>query len=752
LRDPRESRARLLVMLGAVTVVVLTLAALARLDPLPQGLTATYFSDMNWSSSPVASAIDAQPSSDSVLDHWQGSPPASFSMTWTGSFVTVRGGAYTFATVSDGGSWVYIDQRLVVDNRGPHPAQPAAGFATLSRGVHEIFIQYLHNGYAPSFELSWARDGGALEPVPAWTLSTKHREFPRSLVSAALRRALRAASWLWLATFAVVAGLALTALVRWAIGRLRDDRSSQILAGIVLGSLVLNVVGIWWGVPSLWMGDEITPKAVLIGLSQHFAGGWWDRYPPLQFYVLSAAFSPVVMLRSLHWIQVTDATQDAALLILGRLVSVLYGLGIVIGVYLCGEQAFGKRAGLFAAGMVALLSIFIFYSKAANPEVPYVFWFTASLVFYLRFIRTLALRDVIWCAVCATFAVCTKDQAVALYLCVPATIVHRLWQSNRARRVRHALGRAILDRRLTLAGLTSVTIFIVIHNIPFNATGVIRHIREITGVGSVLYRVVEPTAAGRFALVELTGALNQETWGWPFWIASLIGLVIALRETNSRRPAVWLALVMVAYYVGFIDVLLYNYDRYLLPLCIVQALFGGVAFDRLLRWEHPPTKAWRAGLVVGLFGYTLVYAGMVDMLMMRDSRYPTEQWLRQHLRADDLVGNAFPAVVGPRLADFNHVELSTVDDLKRWAPGYFVLNADYARAVPLDTPTGRMVAGLQAQKLGYRLAFRYRSPTPWSWLPWPHRDLAGPRLDLPVVSILRDVNPTMEIFQRSEPP
>jgi hypothetical protein len=133
--------------------------------------------------------------------------------------------------------------------------------------------------------------------------------------------------------------------------------------------------------------------------------------------------------------------------------------------------------------------------------------------------------------------------------------------------------------------------------------------------------------------------------------------------------------------------------------------------------------------------------------MIRDSRYTVEQWLRLHARADDLVGSAFPVAVIPRLGDFASVDLSTIEDLQRWAPRYFVLNADYARAVPADSPTGRMVAGLQGQTLGYRLAFRYRSPAPWSWLPWTHRDLAGPRLETPVASILRDVNPTIEVFQ-----
>ena len=32
------------------------------------------------------------------------------------------------------------------------------------------------------------------------------------------------------------------------------------------------------------------------GAAQRFAHGWFDRYPPFHFYVLTAAFSPLLLL------------------------------------------------------------------------------------------------------------------------------------------------------------------------------------------------------------------------------------------------------------------------------------------------------------------------------------------------------------------------------------------------------------------------------------------------------------------------
>jgi hypothetical protein len=43
---------------------------------------------------------------------------------------------------------------------------------------------------------------------------------------------------------------------------------------------------------------------------------------------------------------------------------------------------------------------------------------------------------------------------------------------------------------------------------------------------------------------------------------------------------------------------------------------------------------------------------------------------------------------------------------------------------------------------------RFRHASPWPWLPGGHPDLMGARQDSIVFSTLRNINPTIEIFQR----
>jgi hypothetical protein len=733
-------------LLSFATLLFIVLALARRFDPLPEGLAASHFPDINWSATPLPLTIDPQPSTDSIIAAWHGNPPQTFSSTWVGSFITVRQGPYTFATVSDDGSWVYIDGRLVVENGGRHESAGATGTIALERGVHVIFVKYFQAGGPLDFHLLSARGAAPVEPIPSWALFPRRAEFPRLLASVIVRRAAPVAVWVWIGTLVLVACMSLTGSFARGVEILKTDSHLAALAAIVTASVVVNTIGIWWGLPSLWVGDEIIPVSELTAIAQRFSNGWFDRYPPLHFELLGAVFSPWLIANSYGWIHAPDNVHLITLVLLSRFVSVAAGAGTLIAIYVCGARAFGRTSGILGAAMMALVTPFVFYSKTANVEAPYVFWFALSLVFYVRWLQTFAFRDLAAFALTATLAVCTKDQAYGLYLSMPFVMIAMLWQRNRTMGSSRPLLRAVFDARLWTAAAAAAVLFFVVHNVAFNPTGFMAHIRDIT-TSRLGYRMVESTVAGRLELLRLTLDLSVRSWGWPLWIVSLAGVIVALREVESRRIAACLALVVVSYYVGFIDVVLYNYDRFLLPVCVVQAIFGGVALDRFLQSSGIPALRVRVALVGGAFVYTLFYALTVDDLMVRDSRYTVERWLDAHVGENDQIGTVFPGIVLPRLARFKTIEIGTLETLQRWTPAYFVLNADYARAAPPDSPTGQLIAALQLENAGYRRVFRFRSEPSWPWLPGAHPDLTGPRLEAPV-SFLRDINPTIEVFER----
>ena len=161
-------------LLLVVSTILIGVAAFARLDPVREGLNATYFTDVNWSSAPVLSTVESQPSSNNFRRAWSDAVPEDFSVTWLGKLVILRGGTYTFAIDSDDGSSVYVDQQLLIDNPGRHEAQRKTGTIALSRGDHDLFIKYFQAGGPAKLELSWTSDGSPLTPIPSWAFVPRH--------------------------------------------------------------------------------------------------------------------------------------------------------------------------------------------------------------------------------------------------------------------------------------------------------------------------------------------------------------------------------------------------------------------------------------------------------------------------------------------------------------------------------------------------------------------------------------------------
>jgi len=734
--DRRRSAA---LAIAAATLAAFLAPVLRAIDPLAGGLHAQFFENAEWHGDAARANPAAIPSTDRLRADTAEMPAETLSASWTGWIVAPWGGAYTFATSSSGASFVYVDNQLVVDNGGEHALRSKTGpTLALERGVHPLFVKYAQTHGRPELALLWQRGSGRFEPVPSSVLRPRRIAYARYVADRAAEIAPRAR---WILLFAAIIcaaafGMApeirsVAARARGAIDQLRRERAWRPLVVIVVASTALDVAGLWWGLPyGLWVGDELTPKQVASAWALGFSNGWHDRYPPLHFYALTLAYLPVIAVRDAFGIE--PSIGDSLLVAAGRLLTIVMAETTIIVLFFIGRRVFGPRAGLFAAAMYALLAPFIYYSKTANVDVPYVMWFAFALLFYLWVLERGTLRDFLLWALAATFAVCTKDQAYGLFVFMPLAVAYDL------------RGRRVFDRRLAIAAAAAAVVFVVIHNVPLNAAGFVEHLRTIVGATGG-YRAYEPTVSGRRALFGVTLRLVGRSWGWPMFVVAAIGVGLALRSPAYRRIACWLLLPVVSYYVTFINVVLYSYDRFLLPVFLVLALFGGYALDLFTR---PAARSgWRQGIVAVLFAYTLLYGATVDVMMLTDSRYAVEQWLRDHADDETVVAATSIVTYMPRLDEFNVAPIFDRARLDVFKPRFAVVNVDYARAEPLETPLGQLLSMLRGGGR-YRLVFTARPSNPWPWLPWGHPDLIGDRRSPEMVSFLRNISPTIEVYER----
>ncbi|MBU0640333.1 MAG: alpha-L-fucosidase [Planctomycetes bacterium] len=83
-------------------------------------------------------------------------------------FVSVpRDGVYTFYTLSDDGSRLYIGDQLVVDNDGLHSAHEQAGVIALAAGVHPLTVTFFEKTGSDMLEVSYAGPDLNKQRIPA---------------------------------------------------------------------------------------------------------------------------------------------------------------------------------------------------------------------------------------------------------------------------------------------------------------------------------------------------------------------------------------------------------------------------------------------------------------------------------------------------------------------------------------------------------------------------------------------------------
>lgn len=93
-----------------------------------------------------------------------------FCIQWDGFLKIAEDNDYEFATCSDDGSQLWIDNRIVLTNSGQHGPMVETGNIQLKKGLHPIELRYYDYGYGATISLLWSQDEKPLEVIPAHVL------------------------------------------------------------------------------------------------------------------------------------------------------------------------------------------------------------------------------------------------------------------------------------------------------------------------------------------------------------------------------------------------------------------------------------------------------------------------------------------------------------------------------------------------------------------------------------------------------
>ncbi|MBN1465201.1 DUF5060 domain-containing protein [candidate division KSB1 bacterium] len=94
----------------------------------------------------------------------------AFGLVFAGYIAVPLTDVYTFTTLSDDGSKVYLDDQLVVNNDGQHMPQRQSGQIGLQAGYHKIRVEFFEAGGGEELKVYWACSVIDEEEIPAKAL------------------------------------------------------------------------------------------------------------------------------------------------------------------------------------------------------------------------------------------------------------------------------------------------------------------------------------------------------------------------------------------------------------------------------------------------------------------------------------------------------------------------------------------------------------------------------------------------------
>ena len=698
------------------------------------GLAGEYRAGAEWEGPPEFTSIDNGFSGELVRQRSRERNGAAFTAIWRGYLLVPARDRYRFSVLADDRASIEIDKRPLIE--GDKTRREST--IELARGLHPIVIRYYDGFGLQELDLRWAKAYGPHDQIPR-TFFVPH------LISGEEAQR-RIELWRWASRLPLLWSLALIGVVtafliyRCTFSAGRDRRRALQMVPIYGMAATVFIIGISWGIPDYrgWAVDEISPGDVDDIVDHRFAAGWATNYGPVHFALLAIASVPTLAADA---VELTHDTLErySHLWLINRAVSVGMALAILAFVYSLTDAEFGHRAARFAVSSALVVLPLTYYSKTANVDVPYLFWLTASWVYYMRAIRRGTLRDACLFAATGAAAIATKDQAYGFYVIPAVHIVFNAFRSHRDPSPPH------IDRRrvFAIAGVL-IGAMLILFNVPFNPSGVREHFRLIVGPSSAPFRMYPSTPAGYLHMFSDSVWQMGSAMSWPMFVIGVIGVADAIRSKTVLVTR--LLLFAVSYFLMFIAVVMYHYDRFFIGICLVFAVAAGVWLDRWTRAgaSYRYARLTLAGLAIAYGAARIV---SLDAMMLTDSRYFVEQWIIDRIAPGTRIAADGTPFYLPRKATLLWIPISPQPAaLREQQPTFVILNPAYSARGSDNRAPNEFYSSLADGSAGYRRVLSYRTHLWFSPLQWEPR-FNGRNEDQ--FSNVTKVNPTIEVYERT---
>ncbi len=435
--------------------------------------------------------------------------------------------------------------------------------------------------------------------------------------------------------------------------RLRRNWIPAVLVIILMVGAYFRFIGVNWDQDQHQQPDERFMTMVagqispVTGIAQYFDT---ERSPlnPLGHGFYTYGMLPLFLTRYVaEWIQQTEYNQ---VVLVGRVLSGLFDLAAVVGIYLLGARLYRRRVGLLAAGLyaAAVLPIQLSHFFAVDS-------FTTVFVIAAFYVAVLIMEGhqhwtYVLFGIFTGLAMTTKVSIAPLVgVVVLAGLAYVLEARSDAEERKSRL--LIVLGGWIIAGLCTAVVFRIFQPYAFTGPGFFD--LRLNPRWLEIIRTVSDQVAGRADFPpNHHWAGRPFSYGWTNMVRWGMGLPLGLTATLAWFWAAWrlwkgewrrhlLLVVWVGMFFIWQSANFWRYTRYYLPIYPFAILLAAWAlfelFDRARKWQitkQYPDLAGRLAMVLllGVLVTTFAYAFAFTRIYTRPhTRVSASQWMLQNL-------------------------------------------------------------------------------------------------------------------------
>jgi 4-amino-4-deoxy-L-arabinose transferase-like glycosyltransferase len=333
---------------------------------LPRGLEGQYFKTMNFKE-PIFTRVDSEINFAYPL--LMEVAKTNYSIRWEGYIYIPKTNEYTFLLISDDGSWLYLDDKLVIDNGEEHALRRRINTINLHKGFHSIKVSYFQKDSNSQLYLLWKPRGNLQKVVPTENLFTRLHTSKELIIDKLTSIFWKLAQLLW------IIGLILLAWKIWKNKKLKNKYAVPFLLFLIIGlSLVLRLFLLQYS-----LGFTDSDEAVEGLMAKHILQRG-ER--PIFYYGLAYMGS----LKS-HIAAIIYALFGVSVAGL-KFTTTLFFFGFAFSLYYLAKQLFDEKIALISTLIVALSPLYLSYKSlmatAAYMEI--LFLGTLLLIIFHKLI------------------------------------------------------------------------------------------------------------------------------------------------------------------------------------------------------------------------------------------------------------------------------------------------------------------------------------------------------------------------------